>query len=117
MKIDIEREGTWPIFSVLTDRGESAWLWIPEGGPPQPDPELFTPEYDKAVVDALCHALELATRYRRLPTSPTGDHGLFCKEPVIFWGLQKTCRHSWADHDDDGCLWYDCTCTQPGERK
>lgn len=46
-------------------------------------------------------------QFQRRATSPIGPYALIC-EP---------CGHSWAHHDDSGCLWMVCKCWLPGERK
>jgi hypothetical protein len=46
-------------------------------------------------------------QFQREATSPVGPYALIC-EP---------CGHSWAHHDDSGCLWMVCKCWLPGERK
>ena len=43
---------------------------------------------------------------KRQPNSPVGPLELTCE-----------CGHTWADHDDHGCLWRQCQCFLPGERK
>ena len=53
------------------------------------------------------------------PVGPEWGNGKpICHGPVgaSANGL-PTCGHKWSDHDDDGCLWEDCDCKLPGERK
>lgn len=44
---------------------------------------------------------------KRFPESIMGPRELTC----------DPCGHTWAEHDDDGCLWHLCLCILPGERK
>jgi hypothetical protein len=48
----------------------------------------------------------------RAPRSPRGEVFMKCSDT-----LDDGCRHTCADHDDDGCMWSMCPCVGPGERK
>lgn len=63
---------------------------------------------------------EAGSHRKREATGPVGPEWGYgkpiCHGPNGAGGL-PVCGHKWSDHDDDGCLWEDCDCTLPGERK
>lgn len=115
MRVTVDRRGSGPILWIVDDDGVTQFLYSAISD----EPHGAVRGTSKEETTALVRLIVKLTKNRRLPTSPTGDPLLICDEPseVIHYGIQRPCGHTWSDHDDDGCLWYYCSCTQPGERK
>ncbi len=90
---------------TFEDRGETFNAW--RTSPIRRDPLLALDVISRSEERTRLVVPPELVLFQRQATSPIGPYSLIC-EP---------CGHSWAHHDDDGCLWMVCRCWLPGERR